>query len=70
MRRSERINSEWETPLGNSFTWDHVVIEILMDIRAQLRELNGTMNCHNTRDIPVRLRAMDKKLGKLTGGMK
>lgn len=70
MRRRGNIGAEWETPEHPNFTWQHVIVEVLMDIRAELRELNATMNCHNTRDIPVRLRAIDKKLGKITGGKK
>lgn len=32
MRRPGRVNSQWETPLGDNFKWEHVMIEVLMEL--------------------------------------
>ena len=63
-RRRGRTNSEWETPEGFAFTWEHVSIEVLMDIREELRKLNAIIGCQNFIEIPKTLRSIDRKVTK------
>ena len=65
-RRSERVNKEWTTPDGSSFTWDHVAIEVLMDIRRELRILNGLLACPNFMSIPMTLRNIARQSARST----
>lgn len=41
---------EWNLP--NPINWDQVPISVLMDIRDELKRLNGLLNCHNFTRIP------------------
>lgn len=54
-RQPGRSGVEWETPKDH-FHWDHVAIEVLMDIRAELRRLNALLHCGNFTAIPHILR--------------
>jgi hypothetical protein len=59
-RRCERVGVDWATP--ESFTWQHVEIELLQDIRAELRELNALLHYPNFTGIPATLRAIARRL--------
>lgn len=54
-RRMGRVNQEWLTP-DHMFEWQHVGIEVLMDIRSELRALNALLHCPNFVAIPTILR--------------
>ena len=72
-RRPGRINLEWETPKDGPFNWEHVAIEVLMDIRAELRTLNRTLSCHRVPRMSDDIHRMEKRLAKhmpLTRGRK
>lgn len=72
-RRSGRTNRDWETPAGQEFRWEHVSIEVLMDIRAELRQLNETLGCYRVRRGMDALHRLDKRAAlhwKLTPGRK
>lgn len=58
MRR--RANVTWEIP--QNFTWEHVQVELLMDIRQELRELNALLHCSNFTGIPTTLRCISRKI--------
>lgn len=62
-RRPNRINGQWETP--EPLTWDYVRVELLMDIRAELQQLNSLLACPNFMGIPRDLRSMKRELAKL-----
>lgn len=62
-RRRNRTNVDWETP--ESFGWDHVLIEVLMDVREELRKLNAVLACPNFLEIPQTLRTIRKHTGRL-----
>ena len=62
MRHKARVNVEWETPARIGWSWDHVAIEVLMDIRAELHRLNSVMCCQNFIGIPTTLRTISRKL--------
>lgn len=64
MRRPGRVNSQWETPLGDNFKWEHVMIEVLMDVRAELARLNALLHCHNFTDIPHKLERIKRNTAK------
>ncbi len=52
-RKTDRTNSDWETPA--QFNWDHVMVELLMDIRQELRYIASNtqpLRCHNLARIP------------------
>ena len=55
MRRAARRGVQWETPEAG-FTWQHVIVEVLMDIREELQALNATLKCQETQRIPRYLR--------------
>lgn len=64
MRRQGRANCEWETPSGNSFQWEHVQVEVLMDIRNELRRMNNILQCPNFVEIPSILRRVERNTKK------
>ena len=39
-----RAGIAWRTPPGRAFTWEHVAIELLMDIRTELKLLRSENN--------------------------
>lgn len=66
-RRANRINVGWQTPEGTQvspFTWEHVAIEVLMDIRQELRELNATLSCYRVRRMSDDINKIDRRLVK------
>lgn len=60
-RQPGRVNVEWETP-KNSFQWQHVEVEVLMDIREELRRLNGLLHCSNFVGIPATLKSIARNI--------
>jgi hypothetical protein len=62
-RQSGQVDREWQTPL-TEFTWQHVEIEVLMDIRDQLKKLNRVLECPRFLRIPTSLDSIDRKLTK------
>lgn len=61
-RRGDRVNRDWETPLQPQFSWEHVAIEVLMDIRHELRELNATMSCYRIPRMSDDINRIDRRL--------
>lgn len=64
-RRPHRINVEWQTAPdleANGQALERMTLETLMDIRAELRQLNSFLNCRNFVGIPATLRTISKKL--------
>jgi hypothetical protein len=55
MRRQNRRGVGWETPTSNDFRWEHVTVEVLMDIREELQRLNTLLHCSNFVAIPHKL---------------
>lgn len=53
MRNKKRSDADWNTPTDTGFTWQHVEVELLMDIRDELKRLNELLNCHNFIRIPT-----------------
>ena len=45
-----------EDPQGGIVPWDAVIAAILMDIRDELKQLNGTFDCPNFLAVPRVLR--------------
>lgn len=62
MRRQARVNRYWETP--DSFQWEHVRVELLMDIRDELQKLNAVLNCRNFLAIPSKLDKIERNTCK------
>lgn len=62
-RNPRRANREWETP-KEGFQWEHVQVELLMDIRAELQRLNALLHCHNFTGIPTTLRSIRRAVAK------
>lgn len=63
MRTPSRTDNEWDTSKVSPFTWEHVAVEVLMDIRQELRNMNCLLNCKNFTEIPTTLRSINRKLG-------
>lgn len=60
-------NTKWKLWRGeNGYQNDQVTHALLMDIRAELQQINQTLGCRNTLDIPVRLRAIERRLAAQT----
>lgn len=55
-RRMKDIAWEPGDDKGNAPTWERVIVALLMDVRDEMKELNRTLNCPNTREIPRVLR--------------
>ena len=62
-RQHERRNIDWATP-DKGFEWDHVAIEVLMDIRQELKDLNATLRCHRVWQGMDAIQRIDKRLAK------
>ena len=52
-RRADRVNVEWGT--HDPLSVEIATIEVLMDIRTELRRLNALLHCGNFTAIPHRL---------------
>lgn len=64
MRRAGRVGVEWETPPDGHWQWQHVQLEVLMDIRRELQRLNILLGCPRFSGIPTTLNTISKKLTK------
>ena len=62
-RIRNRKNNEWETP-AEGFDWEHVSIEVLMDIRAELVKLNQMLSCYRFQRMSNDINRIDKRLLK------
>lgn len=62
-RRGARVNAEWQTP-EKGWTWEHVAIEVLMDIREELRGIHRLVACGNVSAGFVAMRSIDKHMQK------
>jgi hypothetical protein len=58
MADTRRKHVDWTLPDQDKepFTWQHVEVALLMDIRAELQQLNQLLSCPNFREIPFQLR--------------
>jgi len=63
-RRANRVNIQWQTPPDAQWRWEHVAVEVLMDIRAELQILNGLLHCQNFVDVPAKLDRIAKNTRK------
>lgn len=64
-RRANRINAEWETrPVTGIVPLNVATVEVLMDIRAELRALNALLHRTNFHRIPAKLDAITKNTTK------
>lgn len=62
-RRSGRRHRDWETP-EKGFLWEHVVVEVLMDIREELRIIRELAQCGNVRKGFIAMQKIDKRMAK------
>jgi hypothetical protein len=63
-RDPRRAYSTWKTPEGDAFLWEHVSIELLMDIRGELVRLNQLLQCPNFLAIPATLTAIRRQMAR------
>ena len=63
-RNPNRVNAEWRTRDGNDFTWEQVVVEVLMDVRKELQRLNSVLQCPNFIAVPSKLDRIEKNTRK------
>lgn len=61
---SRHKDADWSLPGPQIQTWEQVGIAVLMDIRDELKRLNGLLHCPNCVDIPNILRHIDKNTKK------
>jgi len=67
MRNSHRSRVEWVTPKGDAFQWQHVQIELLMDIRDELQAISqklSVLQCPNFIAIPRKLDRIGRNTAK------
>jgi hypothetical protein len=64
VRNDARRNVDWQTPEGIGFTWEHIAVEVLMDIRDELQRLNALLHCSNFVGIPSELRKIARNTAK------
>ena len=60
-------NVEWDLPKnadGGIKSWDAVKVAVLMDIRDELKRLNGVLHCDNFMKIPATLRQIKRNTTK------
>jgi hypothetical protein len=59
-------NRDWNLAdeKGNITTWEKVGIAVLLDIRQELRTLNGILKCPNFLAIPRKLEAIRRNTVK------
>lgn len=72
-RNFNRQNVDWKTPTtaNGEIQWQHVRVEVLMDIRDQLVELNTTLGCYRVQRMSDDIARIDRRLraaGYLTTG--
>lgn len=69
MADQRRKNVDWRVvdEHGRIYSgrYDASMLAVLMDIRDELQQINATLNCHNTRDIPRILRAIRAHTSRL-----
>lgn len=66
MRHINRANKDWATPT-DGITWEHVRVELLMDIRDLLREIDTSLRplrCYRFQQIPNRLERIARNTTK------
>lgn len=63
-RRAARTGVEWETPTGNDFRWEHVAIEVLQDIRDELKQLNKTLSCYRVARMSDDINRLERRIAR------
>jgi hypothetical protein len=66
-RRPERVNNQWRTPEGKpgeAFTWEHVKVEVLQDIRSELTRIRQLLECGNIQRMFRTIERLDKRVAK------
>jgi hypothetical protein len=64
-RRAARMDVEWATPEANDkFQWEHVQLEVLMDIREELRTIRRLAQCGRIPRALDTIVRIDKRLAK------
>lgn len=62
MARHKDVN--WNLPEGFIETWEQANTAVLMDIRDELKRLNGLFHCLNFMSIPNKLDAIRRNTAK------
>lgn len=62
-RRGNRIGVEWQTN-EKDLDWQQVQVEVLMDIREELRRLNRTVGCWRIQRGFDAIARLDKRVAK------
>ena len=60
-RIARKVDVEWQT---HGDTHDDCILEVLMDIRAELRRIRMVLDCPNVAKIPRHLDAIRKNTNK------
>lgn len=63
-RRRERTDCSWETPAGAEFRWEHVAIEVMMDIREELKRLNATLSCYRVSRMSDDINRLERRVAR------
>lgn len=57
MRDLRRKDVQWQEPETGP-TWESATVAVLMDLRDELKKLNGILSCPNFLEIPQILRSI------------
>lgn len=63
-RRPGRVNNPWQTPSGTAgdpFTWEHVKVEVLQDIRDELVRIRQLLECGNIQRMFRTIERLDRR---------
>jgi hypothetical protein len=64
MRCPDGVGMDWKTAPNGTYTIDAAGVEVMMDIRQELRELNRMLRCQSVQDIPRMLAAIKRNTTK------
>lgn len=63
-RRYKNTNWTIANEKGEPYSWESAAVAVLMDIRDELQQLNGLLNCQNFLSIPRRLERIARNTTK------
>jgi hypothetical protein len=64
MARFKDVEWNLQGENGNIATWEGIQIAVLMDIRDELKSLNGLLRCQNFLQIPTILREIRRNTAR------
>lgn len=57
----KRANVVWTIPIEGTLSHEQARLTVLMDIRAELKELNNALNCYRIQQMFKTIERMDRR---------